>query len=265
MAPDLQFTDVTIGSGFKCALATGGTIYCWGAAWGSGISPQDPAIKECGSSSSPYLCVREPTPISSDQRFTAVASGFYHTCGLAQSGQVFCWGSDAIGAGPNTQESQIPVPVESEERFGAISSAAEGSCAISSAGQPFCWGYNAGSMLGSSGSYLAEPTPIELPDDVVMKTVSLGYLHACAIDTTGAAWCWGTGGLGTGSSFSAAPARVLGGLAFQSLAAGREYTCGISGNGAWWWGANNSGQLGNGGTTDSPISVRVAGQDQFDD
>ncbi len=265
VAPALRFTDVTVGQGFQCALATSGTIYCWGVGWGTGISAQDTAIKECGRSPDTYPCVPEPTPIASPDKFKALASGWFHTCAVAQSGQGFCWGGGALGAGPDLQDSQTPVPVASQDRFTSISSGPEGSCAINGAGQPLCWGFSNGGMLGSSEPYLAEPTPVELASGVVMKSVSLGYSHTCTLDTSGAAWCWGTGGLGSGSTSSVTPVQVLGGLRYSTLAAGNGFTCGISGAGAWCWGINNYGQLGNGGSTDSPIPVRVANQDQFDD
>jgi alpha-tubulin suppressor-like RCC1 family protein len=265
VAPGLRFTDVTLGQGFQCALATSGTIYCWGAAYASGISPQDTAIKQCGRAPDTYACVLQPTPVSSPEKFKSVSSGWFHTCAVAQSGQAFCWGNGALGAGPDIQDSPTPIPVESQDRFSVISSGAESSCAVSNAGQPFCWGSNYGGMLGSPQSFLYEPTPVELATGLVMKTISLGYTHSCSLDSTGAAWCWGSGGLGSGASTSQLPVQVLGGLSFSSLAAGGGFTCGVSSNGAWCWGANGDGQLGNGGTTDSPIPVRVAGQDQFDD
>jgi alpha-tubulin suppressor-like RCC1 family protein len=264
VAPGLRFTDVTLGQGFQCALATSGVVYCWGHFGNTGVSEQDTAVKECGRSPHTYPCVPEPSPIASAQRFKAVASGWYHTCAVAQSGQVFCWGG-ITGAGPDLQTSQTPVPVESTERFSAISSGVEGSCAINTAGQPFCWGSNYGGMLGSSEYYLNEPTAVELPAGVAMRAISLGYSHTCSLDTSGIAWCWGTGDLQNVSSISDDPVQVLGGLTFTSLAAGGGFTCGVSGNGAWCWGENGAGQLGNGGSVDSPIPVRVAGQDQFDD
>ena len=266
VAPGLRFTDVTMGQAFQCALSTSSTVYCWGVVQGTGIALQDAEISQCGSGLSAYACVMNPTAITSSEHFKAVASGWYHTCAVAQSGQVFCWGSGAgLGAGADVQEAQTPVPVESQDRFSAISSGTESSCAISAAGQPVCWGYNTGGMLGGSETKLDVPTPVELPSGVVMKAISLGASHSCSLDTTGAAWCWGTGGLGNGTSVSHAPVQVLGGLTFTSVAAGGGFTCGVAGNGAWCWGANSYGQLGNGGSADSPIPVRVANQDQFED
>ena len=265
VAPGLRFTDIGLGNGFQCALAASGTVYCWGSPYGSGIPEDSPAIVDCQVGYNNYPCVPQPTPIASTEKFKAIASGWFHTCAIAQSGQVFCWGSGALGAGPDLQTSQIPVPVVSTERFSAISSGLESTCSINTAGQPLCWGYNYGGMLGSSESLLTEPTPVALPTGVTMKTISLGSYHSCALDTTGSAWCWGSGGLGNGAATSQVPVQVLGGLTYSSLAAGGGFTCGVSGNGAWCWGENGAGQLGNGSTANSPIPVRVAGQDQFDD
>lgn len=262
-APTLRFNDLAMTYGSACAVELSGTIYCWGGSADlTGVSPED--MQVCGVEPDTYSCVPEPTPIASTERFSMVASGDQHTCGLAQSGQVFCWGWFALGAGPDIQDSPVPIPVESPERFSAIAAGAEGTCAISRTGQLFCWGNNNGGMLGPGEYVIALPEPVSIPDDVAMKSVTLGSAHSCTIDSTGSAWCWGTEGLGTGASSSPEPARVLGALNFVSLAAGSNFTCGISRDGAWCWGDNSLGQLGNGNTVDSPIPVRVASQDAID-
>lgn len=268
VAPTLRFTDVTVGEAAQCALAVSGIVYCWGPSPYVGVAEDSPAIQECVTQWYSYACVPEPTPVASTERFTAVSAGSYHTCALAQSGQVYCWGGGSVGAGPDVDASLVPIAVESTDRFTSLASGSDGTCAISNGGQPLCWGYDYGGMLGPGtvpGGYLAQPTPVPLPDGVVMQSISLGASHSCAIDSQGAAWCWGTGGLGSGTTSSSSPMQVLGGLTFSTLAAGDSFTCGISGNGAWCWGSNGSGQLGNGGEQPSPIPVRVAGQDQFDD
>ena len=66
-----------------------------------------------------------------------------------------------------------------------------------------------------------------------------------------AAYCWGhnqAGPLGNGTFTSDAtllPVLVVGNLAFRELSAGNQFTCGVTtGDVAYCWGLNNTGQLG---------------------
>ncbi|HET7240558.1 MAG TPA: hypothetical protein VFI77_05330, partial [Gemmatimonadales bacterium] len=74
--------------------------------------------------------------------------------------------------------------------------------------------------------------------------------HSCALNQTGAAFCWGYnsfGQLGAPTSVVGAVEPVSGGIAFSRLAAGFEFTCGLaSGGSAYCWGFNGMGQLGRG-------------------
>lgn len=84
------------------------------------------------------------------------------------------------------------------------------------------------------------------------QALAVGFDHVCAIDTSGQAWCWGSGAsgaLGTGSSSSSTlPVAVSQrSLQFERIAAGLQFSCAVSVVGrAYCWGANGSGQLGRG-------------------
>jgi alpha-tubulin suppressor-like RCC1 family protein len=73
--------------------------------------------------------------------------------------------------------------------------------------------------------------------------------HACAVDTTGSAHCWGANGygqLGDGTTDDAPqPQRVTGSLVFETVTAGSNHSCGITVAGdAYCWGLNSLGELG---------------------
>jgi alpha-tubulin suppressor-like RCC1 family protein len=85
-------------------------------------------------------------------------------------------------------------------------------------------------------------------------SISAGYTHTCGVTVFGDAYCWGGGLrlLGNGSSSgSAVPARVVGGLSYQSVSAGWEHSCGSLREGLLYcWGYNPWGALGTGSTQD---------------
>src|SRR5439155_2999132 len=67
-------------------------------------------------------------------------------------------------------------------------------------------------------------------------------------------------GNGTYSMVISTPVAVVGGLSFSAIALGGSHSCGlISSGAAYCWGANSSGQLGD-GTTTGPQLCPVQGQ-----
>jgi hypothetical protein len=263
VAPNLRFTEVTVGADHRCALGAGGIAYCWGEPAASGVGADNPAIVECGTSQFSYQCVREPTPVAGNERFTALSAGESATCGLTQGGEVLCWGYNGAGqlGGTDVDPALTPTPISSSDRFKALSAAAYQACAVTTAGAVLCWGTGS---LGDGMEQSFVPVAATLPEGIAMKSVTVSASHSCALDTGSNAWCWGNSGTGTGSASNPLPGLVLGDLTFSTLAAGNGFTCGINSSGAWCWGDNSDGQLGNGGGPSSPIPVRVAGQDQFD-
>ncbi|MGH7523929.1 MAG: RCC1 domain-containing protein [Gemmatimonadales bacterium] len=98
--------------------------------------------------------------------------------------------------------------------------------------------------------------------------ISAGAGHTCALDPSGAAWCWGANGSGQLSRLLAytgeTPAPINSALRFHSITVGGLHTCALTGSGvAYCWGDNTNGQLGDGATQSSPIPVAVGDGHQF--
>lgn len=124
-------------------------------------------------------------------------------------------------------------------------------CAIGAGNIGHCWGAVADSTDSAHDDLrLFDNTPMPLAGGLQLAAVSLGFDHACALTTAGAAYCWGdnsTGQLGNGTTDStSSPVAVAGGHTFATISSGSGHTCGVTTAGAiYCWGNDISGQLGN--------------------
>jgi alpha-tubulin suppressor-like RCC1 family protein len=240
-----------------CALISG-SVKCWGANLNGQLGD--------GTTTSSSLPV-DVTGLSSG--VIAIATGGEHTCAITTGGNVKCWGwnkTGQLGIG-TTSDSSIPVDVVGLARdVKAVATGGRHTCALVTAGAVKCWGYDEFGQLGN-GSTANSAIPV----DVAGLTGSVGAITTggnltCALRTESGVSCWGidlTGQLAGGATFDrAAPvdvAGLTGGVA--TIVAGYYHLCATTRDGGvMCWGGNDTGQLGNGTTTDSstPIAVRNA-------
>ncbi|MEP6707036.1 MAG: hypothetical protein ABJC05_05930 [Pyrinomonadaceae bacterium] len=97
--------------------------------------------------------------------------------------------------------------------------------------------------------------------------VSAGQDHTCGLTAEGEVYCWGSnrdGQLGSGAADTAVhprPLRVATDIRFRFVTAGYRHTCALTANGAaYCWGANDSGQLGDGSIERSATPMPVSGK-----
>ena len=129
---------------------------------------------------------------------------------------------------------------------------------LASGGGATCWGYNNVGQLGNgitNTSHSASFVPVEVVGlGRGVSAISTGANHTCAI-TDGHVVCWGYnlhGELGNRTRVNSNAPVDVSGLAtgVSAVAAGSGHTCAVtSSGGVRCWGANYSGQLGNGGRT----------------
>lgn len=141
-------------------------------------------------------------------------------------------------------------------------------CALDYSGQAWCWGAGGSGRLGNGGT-TQQSTPVAV-DQGGLRFISIGTGrdHTCALDETGAAYCWGAGSygrLGNGSTTgSSVPNPVLGGHKFKQITVSRFGACGLRVDGeAFCWGSNARGQVGDGTTEDRLEPTRVTGGHTF--
>lgn len=233
------------------------------------ILVSDLLLLGCGGSSGGSSDGDSTTPLDSPPLPKRIATGYAHTCAIAASGTVKCWGYNDRGqVGDGTQTNrEAPVDVVG---LGAnirdVSTGWSHSCAVAKTGAAKCWGDNSSGQLGNGTN---DSAPVSV--DVVglqsnFKEVSVGYQHTCALTNTGSVKCWGSnqnGQLGIGSigGYSPVPVDVLGPVnGVRMIASGGAHTCVVTTAGAMeCWGYNDSGQLGDGTTISKNIPVRVLG------
>jgi alpha-tubulin suppressor-like RCC1 family protein len=159
----------------------------------------------------------------------------------------------------------------------AISAGGEHTCAVRDGGA-WCWGRNDRGQLGNGtttlGGCYCLTTPVAVSGlSSGVSAVSAGGGHGCAVKN-GGAWCWGAnsyGQLGNGTSWylpewcsgtgcSTTPVAASGlATGVSAISAGASHTCAVKDGGAWCWGYNNVGQLGNDSTMESDVPVAVSG------
>jgi alpha-tubulin suppressor-like RCC1 family protein len=154
----------------------------------------------------------------------------------------------------------------------SISAGGNSTCVVLD-GAAKCWGANESGQLGN-GSKEASFSPVTVTGlSSGVTAISVGNNHACAV-VSGGVKCWGaneSGQLGNGSTInSLTPVSVsglssgvtavsVGGNTYSYNNRSSNYSCAVVSGGVKCWGANGSGQLGNGSTTNSPTPVSVSG------
>jgi alpha-tubulin suppressor-like RCC1 family protein len=267
----LTFTRLGAGDAETCGLSPNG-VYCWGSlpykALSSGV-------------------VAAPTQLSTFTGFSNLAVGSRFACFVyivGAWGENDCQGVDDHGqlgladsswlpsdVVPNTSPAvhipYAPFMVMSTAGVASdgsphVSRSAAGSnyaCADIQDGTVQCFGGNDSGQLGTSGGDSGQAqTVVDGNGNTQLHGVTTGSNHACALDLSGTAWCWGLGQYGElGNNSSGhygwswnSPQQVTGTVKFRALAAGGQHTCGIgTDNFVYCWGDNEYGQLGIGRNT----------------
>jgi alpha-tubulin suppressor-like RCC1 family protein len=224
------------------------------------------------------LCLQTPC-------ITQIASGGYHSCARVTDGSVRCWGRNNVGQlgvgilsdggfDPTAHPAPINPQLASVSQITAshYSMSSSVTCVLAG-GVPMCFGANTTGQLGlaaDAGIFDNNAHPDAaavqgLPSSV--SSVWAGNLHSCAIDGTGAMFCWGydqqdqLGRPAPGVNGNVLPAVAVqtdAGPATQ-MGPGYDYSIGLTKAGTVYsWGANGVGELGRTGTS-PPAPLTLTG------
>ena len=156
----LRFRELAVGNVYACGLDFSGAAFCWGAdlpgdLLRTGQTGTGDDWQELGS--------RAPEAVAGGISFTSIGVNAEnsihaaHTCGVAEGGALYCWGSNEYGelGVPNASArcwqdkpcETAPVLV-SEGPFRSVVLGLDHSCALTTDERLFCWGRNDAGQLG---------------------------------------------------------------------------------------------------------------------
>jgi alpha-tubulin suppressor-like RCC1 family protein len=154
-----------LGGLHSCALASDGTVQCWGYDGSGALGDDNP---DAGAGANPI--VSSPVPTASFTLATAVAGGYVTSCALGADSSLWCWGSnfdDAVGDGDSdTTSFWSPVNVVTSTSANltggaCVSAGFYDACALATNGLAYCWGFGGWGQLGDgSTSNAAYAAPV---------------------------------------------------------------------------------------------------------
>ncbi|HBC2031549.1 TPA: FIVAR domain-containing protein, partial [Clostridium perfringens] len=218
------------------------------------------------------------------KEIVSVGAGWTNTGIVDNEGNLYIWGMNdqgQLGTG-STTDSYRPVKVNGKgaiptnAKITSFSNGNNSSSAIDNNGNLYTWGNNLTGQLGD-GSTTDRHTPVKIngkgaiPTNAKIISNNSGQDLSSAIDNNGNLYTWGNnryGQLGDGSTTQRnIPVKINGKGAISASAKiissslGMSHASAVDSNGnLYTWGANHTGQLGDGSTTQRNTPVKINGK-----
>lgn len=250
----LKVATVAVGYWHTCAIATEGSLWCWGQGLygqlGTGLQTQQDI----------------PTQVGTDENWASIALGQSHSCARKTGGQLWCWGRNdkgQLGDGTTVQR-LIPVAIDAANTYQAVVAGSKNTCGLREPdGTLWCWGSGEGGQLGPDGNGSA--TPVQIGAEAGWTGIGVGHGHGCGMRGD-EIQCWGSSlysATGVGVSGKRASPRALTHGPVSAISTGKKHACSVGQDGSLWcWGDNRDGQLGDGNSVSQREAVEVSGGDK---
>jgi alpha-tubulin suppressor-like RCC1 family protein len=171
LARGVRLSSIATGSSHTCGTTAAGEVYCWGLDYNGQLGVGEAVAKRAVpvlASALAGLSIR------------ALAAGWHFTCGIADTGAAYCWGTDEsgqLGDGPVEHDkgtcgivcSLVPVQVMGSESadYVTIDATNDHVCAVTHDGSVQCWGAASAGRLGNG------------TNEHELCTISNGQMQAC--------------------------------------------------------------------------------------
>lgn len=201
-ATALHARSAALGYDYACAVLTDQRPVCWGANYTGQLGVGDTLVRA------------SPTVVVGLGSASQVVASFYGTtCARDLAGDVWCWGSNALGEGGSLAQPKQLTPIRVPGADGATELALghRFTCAVLAVGGGKCWGTNYKTRMGTGqmpigGSAYPDPSAVIGGADFVQ--FGLDGDRGCAADAAREVWCWGNG---NGDAFSPMPSNYYNG------------------------------------------------------
>jgi alpha-tubulin suppressor-like RCC1 family protein len=245
-------TKLAAGFAHSMAIDTIGRPNAWGSLviGGNSVNPMPTVI----------ILQAGLTPVT---KAVAVAAGNSHNLAIGSNGTIYAWGLNTYGVlgdgSVTTRNSPVPISLGAGVSAKAVAAGAASwhSLAIGSNNKLYAWGNGTSGQLGDGAAIeRRSPVLVSLPAGVSAIAVAGGANHSLAIGSDGRLYAWGAnthGQLGDGTTTQRNTPWVVSlspGVTPVSIAAGDAHSLAIGSDGRLYaWGRNDSGQVGDGTTT----------------
>lgn len=141
---DLHFAQVANGQNHTCALTTDHALYCWGDTLTNDGHP-GPMGHDDG------VAHDVPTRVGAEADWALIATDTFHSCGIRNDGELWCWGRNAEGQLGVGSQDVVPerVQVNPNDRFSSVAVGRFHTCALRVDGVVLCAGKNDNGELAS--------------------------------------------------------------------------------------------------------------------
>jgi alpha-tubulin suppressor-like RCC1 family protein len=253
---------VACGDTHSLALDAQGRVWVWGRNDFGQLAKSNSA-GGIAYSASPILVTNVPLPTNA--QIVEIAAGANGNLVRDSLGNVYGWGANdraqlatppSTGTAIFTPRSIALVDAGSSTPAFAISAGSNHCLALTSKGV-FAWGGNNDGQVGN-GSYVTTPpdvtTPFLVPYTATVFAIAAGGNHSLALYGDGGLLAWGSNAYyQCGMSLSTSDLRTpgytpIGTIRFRSISAGFRHSAAVAQDGAYTWGNNAQGQLGQGDT-----------------
>jgi alpha-tubulin suppressor-like RCC1 family protein len=258
---DFNWVSVACGESFTVALKSDGSLWTWGDNSSGQLGQNDKTTRS------------SPTHVTGcsggDSNWVSVACGEYDAEAVKSGGSIWAWGDNSsgnLGTG-NSNERDVPTAVAGDlvgnSDWVAVACDYYHTVALKDSGGLYIWGDD---YSWSPEVRIGDLDWAHSPTYVSSVGCGLGFTVGVIAGSRLLSWGDNSAGqLGDGTTTSRpAPAYITGcsggDYNWASVACGREHALALKTDHTLWaWGANGSGQLGDGTTTERHAPVQVTG------